>query len=1256
MSNLPSRLTTFCQTHQAFNRLVDLFNNRVEIRLNADRVISPEGQINQHIHRQLFHCPSPTKGNQILPLSAEDMLSAHYLLCSLFHQYAHHTIFSKINLIGNTGEIDELSMTEYFTELSALDREKIKNDSQVFLLEKESGEIKRRKKGRSEVATNYLSTHIISESILINHQQNVVVGNPGVGKSTYARWLCHQWANLRIQSPSILVYLNLREVNFQQQYPLVGHLIEQYVPDLNVSPSSFSQLLKTFAGDFKYILDGLDELEYKNKISLEKALKRLTLQGNFPPFMLLSRPYGLKDTSFRNVRNLTEILGFNQAQRSNYVHKILRQTQFSDHSPIAFLNLIDNSVALKEISYTPLMLSYLVLLFQRDPSQPSKTFNKINGAYALQQSILEILIDYHAKDKALAEEEYLSKLSESRELSAGMELDKIFVYHSHHTNDTFKQPALLLSELGVGRYEDNRKGVRAWQFYFSSITFQEFLAAEFLGVRMTAKAFFYLFGDIFYWNFGKMLLGFLGQNHAERTINELLEYIDTEREKENFTYYHKLYYLIIAELSPPFIAAYIDEVQIRTMVEMARWANTDLVRGEDYFDAVGKIYRKLPTEQQEYFNSFLLHFCDFSIDLESKEDLKVRFPVSVVRFVSDLELYKVPRITEQLLNWLVKYYQKSDSYFVKYFTLSEQGASEEVLSQANSEAQRLLNLFDYSTADIYEALQGAQQKDLSPFKQQIVQLFKLYGSVMSNLSSSLLARTLSPEELLSFVSNELEQIHQIDFSIETEAQTESIEAWSALVVELAKTPIHREKIIDFLLALQKIVDQRGGADSEENSALLEDYQHALINLNDPQYYDQVFTHLTKQGIPNYFEIKNPPAYFEFIEGKMEALDATKNLLADLYYVLVALATTDLGRISIYKYRQQLFVNLARVINQQAHVLILMDREEVYENLPLQQQQAINQLSILFSQVELTFHFPYDRKFLVNAYYDAQFLSIDYIAFTHLPTLLEDEISISSETWVWDFIENDLIGKKQNYRKAIEILANKSLYDFQQNSSPIAKIWALILKQDTVRPFLGEDSHFAFIACYQYLRNFVLPHSATADSKVFVQLLHPSLSNPLVKDSFCSPGVFNQFDDFAGETACLYALFPITTPLPLEFPITALDQLIRERMEFASIIARELLAINNLPVANIEPYVSPFVLDLMQRYSDLDQQTNYQLDKVHFQNLLADDPSDNQVHTIKNYYSGTNFHHPTFIGGSHQFADTITVKTLGSNQLPPTEEE
>ncbi|MEA3451556.1 MAG: NACHT domain-containing protein, partial [Bacteroidota bacterium] len=418
----------------------------------------------------------------VFKLSNSEIELATQLPLVLAHNYYFSNEFNSIHIHADADkEYKSLSMDEYFIHPSYIpERELLKRESLVQN-ENETSAIKIRKSGQFQ---HFLPHDYISGNLFENADRIVITGSPGVGKSTYARWLCYKWAKTQVNINAVLIYLNLRNLNFNSKNAIANYIQDEYFKGTAVNENDLIKILSLLNENFLFILDGFDELDTTAQQTLKQHLYRLSPESKY---ILLSRPYGLLQTYGLNWDAAFQIDGFNHSNIHNYIDKFLTVNPKENKSKEALMQIIQDNSVLYDYAHNPLMLSFIVYIYLKS-NNPDENLTKIQSQYDLQNEVFIWINKYEKNKKTYTENTKLLKHSE--QFAYQLQIGKKHQYQSTEEPDKYADVLIYLSKTGIGNLRNQQTGMP--KFNFNTITFREFFAARYLREFITDKAFLYL--------------------------------------------------------------------------------------------------------------------------------------------------------------------------------------------------------------------------------------------------------------------------------------------------------------------------------------------------------------------------------------------------------------------------------------------------------------------------------------------------------------------------------------------------------------------------------------------------------------------------------------------------------------------------------------------------------------------------------------------------------------------------------------------
>lgn len=324
------------------------------------------------------------------------------------------------------------------------------------------------------------------------HQYLMVLGGPGAGKSTFLRKLgleALKGDNGEFGYCCIPVFLELKRFN-TDAIDLKTAVIEEF-QNFGFPPCEEFALKALEQGQLLILLDGLDEVPKAHQRAMIEAIQTFVTRYDKNRFVASCRIAAYR-SSFQHFVDI-ELADFDDEQ----IYQFIRNWFQSEHDQLSgtadrcweILNEAGNRPA-KELAQTPLLLTFLCLVYNRTQSFP------VNRA-TLYRKALDILLEEWAAEKRIMPGEIyqglntdLEKVLLSEIAYYGFDRDQLFFTQQELVEqiktflaDTVDKPKYLdgraiLDEIAtqqgilVERAED--------VFSFSHLTLQEYLTAQYI--------------------------------------------------------------------------------------------------------------------------------------------------------------------------------------------------------------------------------------------------------------------------------------------------------------------------------------------------------------------------------------------------------------------------------------------------------------------------------------------------------------------------------------------------------------------------------------------------------------------------------------------------------------------------------------------------------------------------------------------------------------------------------------------------------
>jgi len=1021
------------------------------------------------------------------PLGSQDA-SQEVIIESLTQYYLEQDSFNSIRINGDFDNvIGALPMKDYFIQLSYLTLQNMKNRDSLLYLEKENSHHK--------VSSNYGeffgadSTENQTAYNLLNTEGKVIItGNPGAGKSTFARWLCFNFAQNN-PAGKTLFYFQLRDLDFNNSDFLLTYLKKNYFSELTIAAQNLLSFITTF-DRYQLILDGFDELPQKNKKKLLKAVQNLN-------YILLSRPYGIlaHDITF----DLSyQIDGLNSTRISQYISAILLIKKHLDRSSKELIVTIKSNQVLSDYAHNPLMLSYITFIYVT-AKNPEKKLSSIQSVYGLQLEVYSWITEYAYKKNVKLTVSYKFK-RQINKFAFDMLADKKYIYIGTYDNESAKI-ADYLSALGLGSKTRSSKNAYQWQFSFHTVTFQEFLAAQFLEENeLTDQSIAYLVTDQFFWNVSIMLFGLLTlrTNHQTLVIDSLQLLLKTHKETA-FDYYQCTYYMLLAECNSSLINQFIEQTDISLMISFYESVSDDSFWGDTNYESIRKIYHKLsPTSQQIVAEEIRIRLEQImSVDLKNFKNTYVDYLASLIKLMRGHSNDLIMTCLLKVLKHLRKYendqsIDDEDQVYLLIITHDYLGmlldfSTEELLIRFKGSIAKVLY-----KANIYTVNRKIEYS-LNHFEHLVYNYVKKFTPIIEeHINSKAICDSFSEqlEEKYSEYFGKA-RIHNAKSSY---AFTLSFELFKYISQESILTKDHSSYCLEKVSLIRRVI-KNVDEDLEENLEFLMELDHtkefavsALITCNDPSLYDFLVDTINEFGYEFYFEIPNNKAFIKYVTEKLEIAIKDKDF-PKASIVIMAMETTKFSNIKYHFYTfEKLLYKLASQLIKSEYNPFETDEFN---------GEHLNNISQLFLSIcELPVQ-SYDKKRFLNFLISNQFVGLDFIKRAVIIETLTSNMPFYEEEY-WQLLNTIFDYYNWEFFKTIPVLTNTDLYLFEANQPHLMEIF--------LRTFDGDNmtaKEYTKIQCDLILKVITMlfyglyGHS-DAKRKVFLKTVESLQKNPSIR--------------------------------------------------------------------------------------------------------------------------------------------------------------
>ncbi|GAB1539495.1 hypothetical protein NUACC21_21620 [Scytonema sp. NUACC21] len=402
-----------------------------------------------------------------------------------FNEYANRYTarYGSIRILGMK---QDASLESIYTKVRFLDELSIRQFISLEALEQTYREGRKRRFQTKELAT------LDGFTVANEYQYLMVLGGPGAGKSTFLRRIgleALKGKMSKYQHRSIPVYVELKRLN--SNIIDLNKVIAEELQNLGFPSSQKFAINFLKQGKLLILLDGLDEVPKANLIAVINAIQDFVTRYDQNRYIASCRIAAHRSTwhRFRDI----ELADFDDEQIQEFIRnwfqsELDRETGTAEKCWETLNNR--SNVAAKELAQTPLLLTFLCMVYDRTQGFP------INRG-RLYKKALDILLEEWAAEKRVYRDEIyqglnpdLEKVLLSEIAHEGFINDQLFFTQEEIIDkiktflaDTVDKPKYLDGEavLNAIAIQQGILVERAEDiFSFSHLTVQEYLTAQYI--------------------------------------------------------------------------------------------------------------------------------------------------------------------------------------------------------------------------------------------------------------------------------------------------------------------------------------------------------------------------------------------------------------------------------------------------------------------------------------------------------------------------------------------------------------------------------------------------------------------------------------------------------------------------------------------------------------------------------------------------------------------------------------------------------
>jgi hypothetical protein len=1042
------------------------------------KVIEVMGNVQQADDFNAFY---QSKDSTLLDLTTNRLLSdqvvrlALHLPAALARYYDQSPYFNQIRIPGDDrNQFASLEMKDYFVHLSFLERENLErrnSRNELMALELESA---RRKVGTGSLDSDLRSGQYTSEIIVNNFPKSIIFGNPGVGKSTYARWVCNRWSYSVVDLEKIPVFIELKYLNFDptsDENSIIGYIQEQYLQE---QTAIYKEVFKHLGEHLTLICDGFDEIPREGKKRFKQHLNQLLGQNPKLNYILLGRPYAFFDQHFEGAR-LIQIDGFNEASIRNYAENFFQNNPSSGKSSKELIEgIVNQNEILVDYAHNPLILSSILLFYLTGEDAPNQLLG-IRSKYELYNRVYQWLSDYNLRHKEQEEIDPV-RLREAYRFAEYCSLHQQFYYDGDRLDDQYYEDARLFSKAGFGSLYRTGRGER-WRFSFYSVTLQEYFTAERMAESISAQHFMCLARHSFFWNTCTLIIGGLVYRKKYDLIISVFEAMERDDRFTNSDQFQYFKYSLISECDQKLLEKLLPPAAFEVLVDSFEASYFDSTWNHLIVDSIRKIYPKLRMGSRHQLREVLLSKMDAlqEVDHQKREGAVGAYVIMELGIV--MKLAADDQFLHRLFSFLEKLIHRLREVIRESHTYDPDAVDADEISDRLFREEQELNQIVFV---LLRVLDHAPIRLLKKYSVLLGTFYQLVPLDLKNDIAFLQAKFQPVEAIVSEIETHLETVAELDNPWENTVGSLP----ERLHVDLPTGQSQRDYPLEIIHLVHSFYKY-----CEQQKTILPDHQdlmQSVVNNIDRVFLNPLYSDSrdeirlnTEVLISALSQLEQEDDILELLYHFYTRADLEEMLVSfvnravfnrktevlvkdilkeakieDVSFFRFLLRNTEVGRFS-FGYLKSDFKKVAEAYTtQEMEILSGEDWEE--------HEEVVNALDRLFTAP----HFDFDRKISIDI---ALELAASYPLFKNmvLPDLFERQTDIF-ETRYLDYFRKHFY--HPGYATQLSYyLDNSGFYHFESNIPFLRRSFEFILEELPNEPeLLDHQAFFLIMACSRFL--------------------------------------------------------------------------------------------------------------------------------------------------------------------------------------------
>ncbi|MEM9275704.1 MAG: NACHT domain-containing NTPase [Cyanobacteria bacterium P01_F01_bin.143] len=209
---------------------------------------------------------------------------------------------------------------------------------------------------------------VLGLEAVTNYRKLMILGKPGVGKTTFLKYLAIQCNRGKFAKNLIPIFIPLKKFAETPSQPDLSKYLNEWFRHCNVMNAAEKGTKILSAGQGLILLDGLDEVREEDSQRVIREIE--SFHQSFPDnqFAITCR-IAAREYTFEHFTEV-EVADFDELQIKNFVNSWFAIKELEDY-PKHFIAQLEANPTIQELANNPLLLTLLCLEFEDSGNFPS---------------------------------------------------------------------------------------------------------------------------------------------------------------------------------------------------------------------------------------------------------------------------------------------------------------------------------------------------------------------------------------------------------------------------------------------------------------------------------------------------------------------------------------------------------------------------------------------------------------------------------------------------------------------------------------------------------------------------------------------------------------------------------------------------------------------------------------------------------------------------------------------------------------------